>query len=183
VEYNGKRFLKIRNPWGQGEWNGRWSDGSKEWTKEWLPALELLDHSFGDDGSFIMQYEDFLETWYAVERTQLFDASWIQSSHWLNVTSRTYPCAWQFGDISCMHQLLCSASVQCASNSPLAHSHVQSPNSFTSHHCPVPSRPAILERAVGLLFVVVRFRSIRERLSKSAWTVRIFCPMAAECRT
>ena len=52
-----------------------------------------------------MEYEDFLETWYAVERTQLFDASWIQSSHWLTVTSRTYPCAWQFGDVSCMHSI------------------------------------------------------------------------------
>jgi len=101
LEYNGKRFLKIRNPWGRGEWNGRWSDGSKEWTKEWLPALDLLNHQFGDDGSFIMEYEDFLRTWYAVERTQLFDESWIQSSHWLNVTSRTFPCPWQFGDVSC----------------------------------------------------------------------------------
>ncbi|KAF8589545.1 cysteine proteinase [Ramaria rubella] len=100
VEYRGKRFLKIRNPWGKGEWNGRWSDGSKEWTKEWLGALEVLDHQFGDDGAFIMQYEDFLRTWYAVERTQLFDDTWIQSSHWLNVSSRTYPCAWQFGDVS-----------------------------------------------------------------------------------
>ncbi|KIJ30715.1 hypothetical protein M422DRAFT_186752 [Sphaerobolus stellatus SS14] len=100
LEYNGKRFLKIRNPWGRGEWNGRWSDGSKEWTKEWLPALEVLNHQFGDDGSFIMEYEDFLKTWYAVERTQLFDESWIQSSHWLNVTSRSFPCPWQYGDVS-----------------------------------------------------------------------------------
>ncbi|KAF8521601.1 cysteine proteinase [Hysterangium stoloniferum] len=100
LEYNGKRFLKIRNPWGQGEWNGRWSDGSKEWTKEWLPALDRLDHQFGDDGCFIMEYSDFLKTWYAVERTQLFDDSWIQSSHWLNITSRSFPCAWQYGDVS-----------------------------------------------------------------------------------
>ncbi|KAF8512331.1 hypothetical protein JB92DRAFT_2928993 [Gautieria morchelliformis] len=100
VEYNGKRFLRLRNPWGKGEWDGRWSDGSKEWTKEWLGALDLLEHEFGDDGAFVMQYEDFLDTWYAVERTQLFDSTWIQSSHWLNVESRTFPCAWQFGDVS-----------------------------------------------------------------------------------
>ena len=106
VEYKGKRFLKIRNPWGAGEWNGRWSDGSKEWTKEWLGALDRLDHQFGNDGSFIMQYEDFLDTWYAVERTQLFDSTWIQSSHWLDVPPRPYPCTWQFGDVSCRHQFI-----------------------------------------------------------------------------
>lgn len=101
TEYKGKRFLKLRNPWGKSEWTGRWSDGSKEWSKEWLGALDALDHQFGDDGAFIMEYEDFLQTWYAVERTQLFDDSWVMSSHWLNVTGRTYPAAWQYGDVSC----------------------------------------------------------------------------------
>ncbi|GJJ11681.1 hypothetical protein Clacol_005917 [Clathrus columnatus] len=100
TEYKGKRFLKLRNPWGKSEWTGRWSDGSKEWTKEWLGALDALDHQFGDDGAFIMEYEDFLKTWYAVERTQLFDNSWIVSSHWLNVNARRLPSAWQYGDVS-----------------------------------------------------------------------------------
>ena len=54
---NGKRFLKIRNPWGDTEWIGRWSDGSKEWTKEWLDALPELGHKFGDDGEFLMECE------------------------------------------------------------------------------------------------------------------------------
>jgi len=101
VEYNGKRFVKVRNPWGQSEWTGRWSDGSKEWTMEWLPALKALEHQFGDDGSFIMEYEDFLRVWVGIEITQLFDDSWIQSSHWLDVTARPFPCPWQYGDVSC----------------------------------------------------------------------------------
>lgn len=100
VEFRGKRFLKVRNPWGNSEWTGRWSDGSKEWTKEWLEVLEPLEHRFGDDGVFIMEYEDFLTICTAVERTQLFDPSWIQSSHWLNVKGRPMPSAWQFGDVS-----------------------------------------------------------------------------------
>jgi hypothetical protein len=45
----------VRNPWGTGEWSGRWSDGSKEWTQEWLEALPELDHKFGDDGEFLME--------------------------------------------------------------------------------------------------------------------------------
>ncbi|KAF8516230.1 cysteine proteinase [Gautieria morchelliformis] len=104
VEYKGKRFLKIRNPWANSEWTGPWSDGSKEWTreatKEWRGVLDVLEHEFDDDGAFIMEYEDFLKVWTIVERTQLFDLTWIQSSHWLNVTSRAAPCPWQYGDIS-----------------------------------------------------------------------------------
>jgi hypothetical protein len=60
AEYNGKRFVILRNPWGESEWTGPWSDGSKEWTPEWLPALEALGHTFGDDGQFIMECKYFV---------------------------------------------------------------------------------------------------------------------------
>lgn len=39
--------MKIRNPWGESEWTGHWSDGSKEWDDEWLDALKMLGHTFG----------------------------------------------------------------------------------------------------------------------------------------
>ncbi|KDQ54808.1 hypothetical protein JAAARDRAFT_196208 [Jaapia argillacea MUCL 33604] len=100
MEVKGKRFVKIRNPWGHSEWTGRWSDGSKEWTNEWLQALPELGHSFGNDGVFLMEYKDFLSTWTNVSRTIIFNSSWMMSSQWLDVTSRSFPCAWGFGDVS-----------------------------------------------------------------------------------
>lgn len=60
---------------------------------------------------FIMEYSDFLDHWEGIERTQLFDNSWVQSSHWLNVKSRPLPSAWQFGDVSCTW-LLSSSTLQ-----------------------------------------------------------------------
>ncbi len=28
-----KRLVKLRNPWGKGEWKGKWSDSDKRWNK------------------------------------------------------------------------------------------------------------------------------------------------------
>eukprot|EP01102_Stenamoeba_stenopodia_P011225 TRINITY_DN3431_c0_g1_i1.p1 TRINITY_DN3431_c0_g1~~TRINITY_DN3431_c0_g1_i1.p1 ORF type:complete len:1206 (+),score=321.89 TRINITY_DN3431_c0_g1_i1:183-3800(+) len=56
-EVQNVKFIRLRNPWGQFEWNGRWSDGSKEWT----PALKKhFKYEFGDDGTFFMCFEDFV---------------------------------------------------------------------------------------------------------------------------
>ena len=62
VECKGKRFVVVRNPWGRSEWTGRWSDGSKEWTPEWLEILPDLQHEFGDDGQFVMECELVVDT-------------------------------------------------------------------------------------------------------------------------
>ncbi|KAG0136169.1 large subunit of cytosolic Ca2+-dependent cysteine protease [Tuber indicum] len=81
-EVKGKRFVLIRNPWGRTEWNGPWSDGSKEWTSEWMT---LLEHRFGDDGAFWMSYDDFLHKFSQIDRTRLFDPSWTVTSRWIQV--------------------------------------------------------------------------------------------------
>ncbi|KAH8101749.1 hypothetical protein BXZ70DRAFT_73634 [Cristinia sonorae] len=99
VEVNGKRFVVIRNPWGEGEWTGRWSDGSKEWTYEWLKHLPALEHSFGDDGQFVMEYSDWLECFSDIDRCRLFDDQWVMSSQWLAVTCPPLPSAWSYGDV------------------------------------------------------------------------------------
>ncbi|KAK0199249.1 hypothetical protein DFS33DRAFT_1278784, partial [Desarmillaria ectypa] len=84
IECKGKRFVVVRNPWGNSEWTGPWSDGSKQWIPEWLEILPQLGHSFGDDGQFVMEYTDFLECWEQIDKTILFDAHWVMSSQWLH---------------------------------------------------------------------------------------------------
>ncbi|KAF8159960.1 hypothetical protein B0H34DRAFT_424573 [Crassisporium funariophilum] len=100
VSCKGKRFVVVRNPWGKSEWTGRWSDGSKEWTQEWLEVLSELGHQFGDDGQFVMEYSDWLECFAQIDRTILFDSTWIMSSQWLHVPVRPLPTAWSYGDVS-----------------------------------------------------------------------------------
>lgn len=55
VEIRDKRFVVLRDPWGDAGWEGPWSNGSKEWTAEWLAILPELNHSFGGSGQFVME--------------------------------------------------------------------------------------------------------------------------------
>ncbi|CAG8710970.1 2976_t:CDS:2, partial [Acaulospora colombiana] len=94
AEYNGKKFVVIRNPWGNTEWKGAWGDGSKEWTKEWLPALDVLEHSFGDDVS------DFMKQWRYLDSTRLFDSNWVVSNLWVAMNGLSLNHPWTWGDVS-----------------------------------------------------------------------------------
>jgi len=39
------RLVQLRNPWGQSEWSGAWSDASKEWMELGLPYYYICIHS------------------------------------------------------------------------------------------------------------------------------------------
>ena len=81
-EIRGHRLLKVRNPWGCDEWQGAWSDGSEQWTPEWM---ELLDYRFGDDGQFWISYEDLLHVYSRFHRTRLFGSDWQITQQWTTV--------------------------------------------------------------------------------------------------
>ncbi|KAJ2935083.1 hypothetical protein H1R20_g2057, partial [Candolleomyces eurysporus] len=100
AEINGKRFVVLRNPWGKSEWTGPWGDGSKEWTPEWLKILPQLNHSFGDDGQFVMEYKDFLRNFTEIDRVLLFNESWTVASSWLTVPVVPIPSAPSYGMLS-----------------------------------------------------------------------------------
>lgn len=81
-EGHGQRLVKMRNPWGSTEWNGPWSDGSKEWTHDWI---ERLGHRFGDDGIFWISYEDMLRKYKYLDRTRIFGPEWHIAQQWTSV--------------------------------------------------------------------------------------------------
>jgi hypothetical protein len=94
AEYENNRLLMVKNPWGETEWNGPWSDGSKEWTAD---AIKALDYKFGNDGIFWMPYEDFLERFVQFWRTRLFTPEWNVSQHW---TTTQVPWSGDYNDTS-----------------------------------------------------------------------------------
>ncbi|XP_054635758.1 calpain-9 [Dunckerocampus dactyliophorus] len=99
VNYRGRKvkLIRVRNPWGQVEWNGPWSDHSKEW--DYVDRAEknrILQHST-EDGEFWMDFEDFKASYDKVEicnmtpdaltdntkrhwEVQLFEGEWIRGS-------------------------------------------------------------------------------------------------------
>ena len=52
-----EKVVRLRNPYGNGEFNGDWSDYSKKWTPELKKKYNIVQK---DDGSFYMGYDDFL---------------------------------------------------------------------------------------------------------------------------
>ncbi|KAJ8284506.1 hypothetical protein COCON_G00033560 [Conger conger] len=98
VNYRGGKIklIRVRNPWGQVEWNGPWSDDSREWSM--IDASEknrLLQKS--DDGEFWMEFEDFKANYDKIEicnltpdsltddtkrkwETTMLEGSWIRGS-------------------------------------------------------------------------------------------------------
>jgi len=60
-------LIRIRNPWGEGEWKGPWSDGSDEWMFIEDGEKEAHGIVFEDDGEFFMSKDDFLKHFDSLE--------------------------------------------------------------------------------------------------------------------
>eukprot|EP00162_Nutomonas_longa_P007799 comp18044_c0_seq1/m.31532 comp18044_c0_seq1/g.31532 ORF comp18044_c0_seq1/g.31532 comp18044_c0_seq1/m.31532 type:complete len:435 (+) comp18044_c0_seq1:3-1307(+) len=59
------KILRVRNPWGAGEWNGKWSDKDNIW-KTKPHYLKKLKHSIGDDGVFLIEWSDLFKFFYGI---------------------------------------------------------------------------------------------------------------------
>ena len=54
-DVDGQKLCQIRNPWGNFEWKGAWSDNSDLWTDD---IKERIGWEDKDDGTFWMGWED-----------------------------------------------------------------------------------------------------------------------------
>lgn len=53
------QLVKLRNPWGQGEWHGKWSDDDPDWTPELKQIVGFTGKK--EDGIFFMPWEEFIK--------------------------------------------------------------------------------------------------------------------------
>ncbi|CAL1529011.1 unnamed protein product [Lymnaea stagnalis] len=53
-------LVRLRNPWGRGEWKGAWSDRSKEMNALPKVVQQTLRFHIKDDGEFWMEFNDFI---------------------------------------------------------------------------------------------------------------------------
>eukprot|EP00756_Hemistasia_phaeocysticola_P008073 Hpha_TRINITY_DN14485_c3_g1::TRINITY_DN14485_c3_g1_i1::g.157968::m.157968/K08582/CAPN15; calpain-15 len=65
-DVGGFKLIKLRNPWGRGEWEGRWSDKSPLWNEN-KSVASSVGKTDGDDGMFWMQFEDFITYFDAID--------------------------------------------------------------------------------------------------------------------
>ncbi|CAL8378324.1 unnamed protein product [Boreogadus saida] len=68
VVYRGTptKLVRIRNPWGEVEWTGSWSDNSREWDSVDRNVRSKLQNR-SEDGEFWMSFSDFLREFSRLE--------------------------------------------------------------------------------------------------------------------
>jgi hypothetical protein len=80
VELDGYRLLLLRSSRpGAWSWTGASSDGSREWTAEWMMKL---NHRFGDDDEFWISYQDFLRQFSSMTTDHVFGDPWKTCQLW-----------------------------------------------------------------------------------------------------
>ncbi|KAM4584699.1 calpain-9 [Odontesthes bonariensis] len=99
VNFRGQtvKLIRVRNPWGQVEWNGPWSDKSREWDYVDKAEKNRIQQNSTEDGEFWMEFEDFKRNYNKVEicnmtpdsltddtkrhwEVNVFEGDWIRGS-------------------------------------------------------------------------------------------------------
>ncbi|XP_030007141.1 calpain-5 [Sphaeramia orbicularis] len=70
-------MIRMRNPWGEREWNGPWSDSSEEWKKVSKSEREKIGVTVQDDGEFWMTFDDFVSNFTDLILCRLINTSYL----------------------------------------------------------------------------------------------------------
>lgn len=73
INIDGHKLICLRNPWGEHEWLGAWSDTSELWTEE-LKEKANLEES--DDGTFFMGISDFFNYFTTIDVANPIPSNW-----------------------------------------------------------------------------------------------------------
>jgi hypothetical protein len=79
-EYKGTKLIRCRNPWGQAEWTGPWSDSdAAKWTPQ---VLKDLNYQLGDDGAFWIEFSEFTKEYNKIYQCRLLDERVYHTYAW-----------------------------------------------------------------------------------------------------
>jgi len=78
-EIQGLKLIRIRNPWGKGEWRGSFSDDDDNWDN-YKGLREALGHELKDDGVFWMEFKDWCINYNRIYVAKIFPSTWQQYS-------------------------------------------------------------------------------------------------------
>ncbi|XP_041925143.1 calpain-1 catalytic subunit [Alosa sapidissima] len=97
VVYRGNmtKLVRIRNPWGEVEWTGAWSDNSREWESVDQSVRGRLQNR-SEDGEFWMSFSDFLREFSRLEICNL-TADALQASNLKKWSTSLYQGEWRRG--------------------------------------------------------------------------------------
>lgn len=97
VVYRGNmtKLVRIRNPWGEVEWTGPWSDNSREWDSVDRSVRSRLQNR-SDDGEFWMSFSDFLREFTRLEICNLTPDA-LQKSQLKKWSTSLYQGEWRRG--------------------------------------------------------------------------------------